>query len=211
MSKIQHPTGLAGPWPGRRRARRGTWTAFGALVLALGLTACDAPGSGGSAAPGGQNVASLPQPSSTGPGGGSPSADPDPGRPQLRLDTSPEEKQQFLQAFYQCLAQHGFPMSPHHPPGYTGVPLTNNDSYAENPAAYNACRSKQPLEPVETDPDKNPHFQDDLRAEINCDNAHGLKTEVSPDGRFPSFNEPMPSNWGDISQQCLMETFGAHK
>ncbi|MEV4616700.1 hypothetical protein AB0K43_29520 [Kitasatospora sp. NPDC049258] len=205
MPKIDSSTDRARP--GRRPVRCAVAAATAVGALLCGLTACGSSSDAGSPATvagGGQGVASLPQPSGAVPtaGAGSPaaSAGADAGRPQLRLDSTPEESQQLYQAFYSCLAQHGFPT-------YNNKPI---DPLTKHPEAYDACRSKEPLEPPETDPAKNPHYQDNLRTEIACENAKGLRTSVSPDGLFPSFDEPMPGNWGDVAATCHKEAFGAH-
>ncbi|MEU5343924.1 MULTISPECIES: hypothetical protein [unclassified Streptomyces] len=169
------------------------FTSVGSTALVL-LTACG-DGGGGDADKGGRDgVASIDSPAA---GGGSPrskSADPDAGRPQLRLDSTREEEMRLYDAWAACMKENG---------------AEKKENNAINEAALKACRSKQPLDPPELDPAKNPEYRDDTRTMVRCMNKHGIKSVLTEDGwgldDGDSLNHP---DYQEISDACEMKAFG---
>jgi hypothetical protein len=106
------------------------------------------------------------------------SADSDAGRPQLRLDTSDAERTRLNGIYLDCLRDHGVPggYKPGSKQWFPGGGAT------QNAAAYRACLGKEPLQPPELDPARNPHYLDDFRTYIRCLNDGGLKVKGLADG-----------------------------
>ena len=186
-----------------------------AASLAL-LVACGGSGGGHSDGKGGtsDHVASIGTPS-TGSGGGSsakPSASSsDTGRPQLRMDTSPAEALRLDAAFYACLHDHGVPSG--HKPGSGNMwfPGGGSDKY---PAQYKACQSKQPLQPPEEDPAKNPNYADDFRADIKCLNDGGLGVHALSTLGDWTFNSSTPTmseaQMYKLQRKCELQSYKMH-
>ncbi|MET7487259.1 hypothetical protein [Streptomyces sp. NPDC005538] len=122
-------------------------------------------------------VASINDPSGSG-ASAKASADTDSGRPQLRVDTSDEEATRLFAVWTACLHDKGVPGA--HKPGAGNTWFIDGPA-TKYPAQYKACLSKQPLQPPEEDPDKNPHYVDDFRAWVKCMNDKGMKVHMIPD------------------------------
>jgi hypothetical protein len=180
----------------------------GAAVVAalLALAAC---GGGNDAA--NPQVASLPTTSASG------AAVPPPatssvavGRPQERLDDTPERHEALIDAWDACLAAHGATY------GGTGVAGGRSLKEPIPTAAKNACTDKLPIGPPELDPSQNLHYRDDMVAEISCLRAHGDKvhltsdTSVYPNGLGWTYddNATTPANEGQIEDACQLAAFG---
>jgi hypothetical protein len=137
-------------------------------------------------------------------------ADPDSGRPQLRLDGSEEEHRKLNNAWASCLQDHGVKTYTKGSAGAEWIfPGVNASDF---PASAKVCASKQPLQPVETDPKKNPHYADDFREWIRCMNSKGLKVVGLPDNagwNYASTNQP--ANSDEIESSCQLEAFSAKK
>ena len=183
-----------------------------AASLAL-LVACGGSGGGQSDGKGGtsDHVASIGTPS-TGSGGGSsakPSASSsDAGRPQLRLDTSDAEVLRLTEVYFDCLHDHGLPSG--HKPGDGDAWFPNGGGPTKYPAIYRACQSKQPLQPPEEDPAKNPHYADDFRAFVACMNDHGLKIRpLSHLGDYDFVGTPRFSQAQEdgITRTCTLKAY----
>lgn len=183
--------------PGRH-ARRAASLCGGAAALAV-LTAC----SGGAGT--GERVASAPPASgasSTAASGGGTAGS---GRPQLRLDTSDEERTRLLNIWSACMHEHGVAYQSVVKDGFH-VP---NNSDLDFATASAACLSKSPLDPPELSPDTNPHYMDDFRAEIACLRAHGLNVKPFPEGGGYSFPDGWaPPNEAQVEHTCKMKAFG---
>lgn len=180
--------------------RRARWAAplCTAAALAL-LTACSGGGTGA-------RVASAPPVSSgapataTGSGGAA-----DSGRPQLRLDTSDEEKIRLNNIWSACMHEHGVSYQSVVKDGFR-VPDDTDPDFATGKAA---CLSKSPLDPPELSPQTNPHYMDDFRAEIACMRAHGVNVEPMPDGSGYTFPDGWaPPNEPQLERSCQLEAFG---
>ncbi|MFI6434340.1 hypothetical protein [Streptomyces sp. NPDC050759] len=146
--------------------RAAVFTSVGTVGLVV-LTACGGGGTGGDADKDLQGeVASLTTPAAGG-GSASPSADPDAGRPQIRLDSTQDEINRLFEAWTACLEEHGAEKKYKTDPNSPGV---------------KACKGKEPLDPPELDPAKNPDYDDDVRIMVKCMNEHGIKSVVMEEG-----------------------------
>ncbi|WP_406114967.1 hypothetical protein [Streptomyces sp. NBC_01014] len=144
------------------------------------------------------------------------------GRPQLRLDTSPEEAQRLDDTYNACLQAHGVPMNIKRAAlagAKQAAPLQNPDPTKAHQAAYDACEIKLPLRPPETRPETNAHFADDYRAYVKCLQKRGMRihmvpdTSVSPDGLSWRYDDSSGETLSDAEQtkadrDCMTEAFG---
>ncbi|WP_188280090.1 hypothetical protein [Streptomyces sp. CBMA29] len=184
-----------------RTPRAALIACLGAASLAV-LTGCGGGGGGGggggSDTGGKSDVASIGSPSANGGSGGSSagkSANPDAGRPQIRLDSTQNEINRMYDAWLACMTENGAPKD---------KTLNKPDS-----PWIVKCQGKQPLDPPEFDPAKNPHFMDDTRAMVQCMNKHGIKSVVTQEGwglvdgasmSVPGFEQ--------VQNTCQVEAFG---
>ncbi|KUO09787.1 hypothetical protein AQJ58_22280 [Streptomyces sp. DSM 15324] len=184
-----------------RRAARGALLIAAAATAIAVLTACGgSAGTDDGGKAGGGDVASLP---SSGTAGGSATAttDPDAGRPQIRLDSSQDDRNRMMAAWEACLKEKGGP----------NALLEYKKKDGKTPAGT-ACHSKLPLDPPELDPAKNPHYNDDVRVMIQCMNSKGIKTEAAPNGG-PGWALVHGSDMGlptyePAERACLPKAFG---
>ncbi|AWS40765.1 hypothetical protein DKM19_04760 [Streptosporangium sp. 'caverna'] len=188
-----------------------------ALAGSCLLTACGGADSGGSAAAKDDGVASIVGESpgeAAGSGSGTANAGSpkkpaaDAKRPQLRLDSSPEEITKYRQAYATCLKNHGMPAKTNSAPSAAALKAAE--------ASTKACEDKVPLQPPEMDPKKNPHYADDVRAQVKCMKGYGFKVRVVP----ATGSDPNAVSWtydsipGDgvdiekIQDECRVKAFG---
>ncbi|MFJ6727440.1 hypothetical protein ACIQPQ_21310 [Streptomyces sp. NPDC091281] len=180
--------------------------AVGAFSLAL-LTGCGG-GKDGAATGSDPDVASLSSaPANTsGSAGGTASDTGGSGRPQLRLDSSQEEKVKLSNAFNACLEKNGFHRFQKIIKDGFRVPNTEDPTYT--PAA-NKCENLMPLPPPELDPKTNPHYMDDYRKEIACLHRHHYMVIPLADGGGWDLPEgPIPPNARELEKRCELEGFG---
>ncbi|MEW2401192.1 hypothetical protein [Streptomyces sp. NPDC046862] len=176
--------------------RAAVFASVGAAGL-LVLTACGGVGGSDDAGKGSEGeVASITTPAAKG-GSASASADPDAGRPQIRLDSTNEEVNRMYDAWIACLKEHGVEEK---------YKVTPNDPRVK------ACDGKRPLDPPELDPAKNPDYADDTRAMVKCMNEHGIKSVVV-DGQWglengDSINAP---HYNEFVIDCQVKAFGGDK
>jgi hypothetical protein len=198
-------------------------------ALPLALTAC------GGGDEGGEDVASVESDSPAADG----NADKDQGkdedadkdkdkddvtgkRPQLRLDTSEEERARLTDAYNACLEAQGVPMN-HERAQAAGAeqapPVQDPAVTKKHKAAYDACLVKLPLQPPETEPDTNPDYADDYRAYVKCLNKKGMRVHmvpdrsVHPDGLAWRYDDGAQPQLSDAEQTkaestCNQEAFG---
>jgi hypothetical protein len=172
------------------------FTAVGATALVV-LTACgggDAGGGGDADNSGQGDIASITSPAAGGGSAQPTTADSDAGRPQIRLDSTQEEVNRMYDAWSACLEENG---------------AQHGGKTREDAPAVKACTSKEPLDPPELDPAKNPDYSDDVRLMIKCMNGHGIKS-VATDGGWgledgASMNAP---NFNEILTDCQVRAFG---
>lgn len=152
---------------------------------------------------------------SKGSGGSSGSAD-DKGRPQMRLDDSEERRDALIHAWDVCLVEHGA----HWTTKQAGVAGSKTIADPVPPEASAACKNKLPLGPPELDPSLNPHYRDDMLAQIACMRGHGIKvhltkdTSVDPHGLGWTYDEGLsmvPANAYSVEKSCQLEAFGGKK
>jgi hypothetical protein len=200
--------------------------AAGLALVALPTVGCGGPGGG---TPNAQDVASLVTASATaedqvgsaaataagsgGGGGGSKAADPDvgaDGRPQLRLDDSDEDINRKQRPYLLCMQENGHLMNKRG----GGLSLDSQDDSPTAKKAAKACAGKLWRIPPEEDPERNPHFADDFRAQIKCLNTNGVPVKAIDDEG--SYNYDGDSNKtaeqkAKIEQDCRMQAFGGKK
>ncbi|WP_253209285.1 hypothetical protein [Streptomyces niphimycinicus] len=190
-------------------------------ALSLALTACG----GGSGVKTDKGVDSI---ESEAPAAGG-KADPDhregkkdvtADRPQLRMDSSQEERDRLGDAYNACLEAHGVPMN-HERAKLAGAkqasPVQDPAVVKKHQAGYDACLVKLPRQPPETEPETNPHFADDYRAYVKCLNKHGMRvhmvpdTSVSPDGlawRYDDGKQQISeAEQTKVDRACELEAF----
>jgi hypothetical protein len=193
--------------PARNRRSR---TVELAAVCAVAISVLS--GCGGGSADGGKpgaDVASISGPSASAESA-KPSAASDSGRPQLRLDSSKEEERRLNNAWASCLKDHGVKTyTKNTPDGDWTFP---DMDVSDIPASAKVCASKQPLQPAETDPKRNPHYADDFHDWIKCMNSKGLKVVALPDNEGWNYaSNTLPSNSDEIENDCRLKAFGAKK
>ncbi|MFJ9007913.1 hypothetical protein [Streptomyces canus] len=128
-------------------------------------------------------------------------------RPQLRLDSTDEERDRYWHVYASCLKDHGHRMNTVRGPD--SVDDTDNSPTAK--AAEKACAGRLPLQPPELDRDHNPDYDDDFRAYVKCLNREGLKVSALPDNSGWTYNGSSalsPSQQTKVDKSCTMEAFG---
>jgi hypothetical protein len=174
-------------------------------------------------------VASLP--AATSAGSGEPAATtapgkPTTGRPQMRLDDSPEQRDALIRAWDACLVKNGARYTPDRGrgaaagaaagPGQTAV-VVRTVAEPIPKAAKAACTDKLPLGPPEQDPNLNPHYRDDSLANVKCLRQNGIKvhlvndTSVDPNGLSWTYDDSagtLPANEDKIEHDCELAAFG---
>jgi hypothetical protein len=130
------------------------------------------------------------------------------GRPQLRLDTSDEERRRLYLAYDDCLVGHGVKVLVTMPGPDGGRRL---DDSGEPKSAYLACTGKLPLPPRELDEDSNPNFAAQWNDHVRCLREHGFKVHVTKPGEwtFDTDHGGSPPDADRIEQDCVLEAFGA--
>ncbi|MEU1185243.1 hypothetical protein ABZ464_48085 [Streptomyces sp. NPDC005820] len=170
--------------------------AVGVACLVV-LTACGGGGGNDDADKSGKGeVASLDSPAAGG-GSASASADPDADRPQIRLDSTNEEVNRMYDAWLACLKEHG---------------AAEKYKRKPNDPSVLACKGKEPLDPPELDPAKNPDYADDTRAMVKCMKGHGIKAMVV-NGQWgletgDEINRPY---YNEYVIDCQVKAFGGDK
>jgi hypothetical protein len=124
-------------------------------------------------------------------------------RPQLRLDTSDEERKRLDTAYDDCLVGHGVKV-------LIASPERRIDASGEPKAAYVACAAKLPLQPKELDPDVNPKFPEQWQDNVRCLRKHGLKVHVTQPGEW-TYDDDFQhvADQDKIEKDCILEAFGA--
>jgi hypothetical protein len=138
------------------------------------------------------------------------------GRPQERLDDTPEQHEALIHAWDVCLLANGATTE-----GATGVAGDRTPIKEPIPKqATNACMSKEPLGPPELDPNLNPNYRQDWLDEISCLRSHGemvhLTQDTSVDANGLSFTfddnaPPLPANEAQLENSCELAAFSGKK
>ena len=194
------------------------------MVACAALALLSACGSEKAAAP---QVASLPG-SSAATAPGSPTSAPvdQAKRPQLRLDSSDEERDTLWGLYNVCLKEHGHKMLTGRGDAHAGAagpdgevgpdsPDMNDDSTASKKAEAE-CAEKLPLQPPEMSADTNPHYADDYRDYVSCLNAHDVAVHATdPLGSGWTYNDGVTQKLDETQQRkvdhdCLLAEFTGH-
>ena len=125
---------------------------------------------------------------------------------QQRLDDSTQKIGALIRAYNNCLHDAGA--------GGTWIPQLNywkvdvGDPTKVTPAQLKQCESKRLLPPVELDPKKNPHYDEDKKADAQCIRDHGVR--MTSDDPLDGFVvDPSPESY-KIVNDCLVQAFGQH-
>ncbi|MFJ6568971.1 hypothetical protein ACIQNU_16245 [Streptomyces sp. NPDC091292] len=192
----------ARPGHGRRaRAARAALAASVGAALLTVVTACggggggtDKSGQGESGGGGGDGIASITSPAARDGSAPRASADPDAGRPRIRLDSTQEEINRLYEAWTACLKENG---------------AGDKNKTSPDSPGVKACAKKQPLDPPELDPARNPEYADDVRTMVTCMNEHGVKSVVMEEGwgleDGASMNAP---GYHETLTTCQVKAFG---
>lgn len=121
----------------------------------------------------------------------------DAGRPQLRMDTSDEERQALYDRFWQCLKDHGIPM------GEKNGHLAPKEGTVDHPD----CASKRPLIAPELDEKRNPHYKDQFHAYVKCLRDHGVMVHEVPDGWTYDQDYNSRPDESKIDKTCERDSF----
>jgi hypothetical protein len=128
-------------------------------------------------------------------------AAPPAGRPVERLDMNQAERDALHRDYMQCLKQAGVPLG-RNDKGQLEFNTDEGKMKSQDPAVLKACSMKEPLRPLEMDPDRNPYYEEDRLASIKCQIAHGIKWEKSPNGKYDGL-PPDPSGNPALEQAQL--------
>jgi len=181
-NRTHHRTHRA--WPALSGLPRPALLTTVAAAALIALTACGSSDSGGGdAGKGGTSddgVASIASPAAGG-GSAKASADPDAGRPQIRLDTTQEEVYRMHEVWVACVEQkvgrdNSDPKGGSNP---LWLKIKSNPADPNGPAKV--CLSKLPLDPPELSPATNPKYADGVPVMVKCMNDHGIRS-VTTDG-----------------------------
>ena len=138
----------------------------------------------------------------------SPSADPDGQRPQLRVDSSEEDRIRLNNIWTSCLRDQGVPT---YQKGKWLFPGNDKDDFK---AEFKTCQSKQPRQPASEDPARNPHYAKDNRNWIKCINRDSpvIKIRETPDGwtyvKDYGANDAREAAFERTVRACELEAFG---
>lgn len=160
-------------------------TAFSvcALLAATVLTACGAgDGDGAKAAKDGVSTLETGSPAPGGESGASASSKTDSRRPQLRMDSSEEERDKLLNAYNACLQAHGVPMNTKRAEmagAKQAWPMQGEEITKKYKPAFDACLVKLPLQPPELDSAVNPHYTDQYRNFVKCLKGKGAHIHMT--------------------------------
>ncbi|WP_431952685.1 hypothetical protein [Actinacidiphila sp. bgisy167] len=208
--------------PGAAPTLRAIVLTTASLASLAALTACGGPASE-PARGADRQVASLPPSTDRPPGQGAPSdrAAGDSGRPQLRLDDSPERRNRLIAAWDKCLLEHGAKTG-----GTGAAPPPGAEPGGEEPVfvadpiperAKNACADKLPIGPPEQDPALNPHYREDWQKDVSCLRSNGIMvhltrdTSLNPNGLGWTYDDDYVDTRQDtssIEQDCERKAFG---
>lgn len=155
----------------------------------------------------------------TGTPGDAPTSADRPGeRPQFRLDDTDERRAALVNAYSQCLIDHGASKGVGRQAGPgpasggaagTGTPLI----VVADPvpaAASAACADKLPLMPPEVEAATNPNFHAQSQAYVACMRGRGLWVQLLDnqdlDWTYVA-DHPVPADSGQIEHECLLKAF----
>ncbi|MFD9812112.1 hypothetical protein [Streptomyces sp. NPDC059080] len=190
-----------------------------ALLAATVLTACGADGDGAKAAKDGVSTLESGSPSAAGKSGSSEASKTDSRRPQLRMDSSDEERDRLGDAYNACLQAHGVPMNTKRAAlagAKQAAPLYGMEKETKYKSAFDACLVKRPLQPPELDSDVNPHYTDQYRNYVKCLNDKGMRIHMLQDDHGVAigwtYNDSNGNSLSDAEQTkaddtCTKESF----
>lgn len=177
------------------------------VALVVLLTGCSGGGSESDAGAGVSSIAG--QATHTPPS----QAGADARRPQLRVDTTEAEKARLLTVWGKCLKGQGVPT--YEKDG--GKLVLTEAKPSEYAAQFAACADKEPVYPAALDPQRNPHYADDMREWVACTNEKSptLKVVQTDDGPRPAddaaynnASDEAQKQFAKVQQNCQYEAFG---
>jgi hypothetical protein len=189
------------------------WRHLAIATLTTGLLTLAACGGSADSAP--AQVAALPSSTSSS-ASQAPTTAVTAGRPQERLDDTPQQHEALIHAWDVCLLANGATTE-----GATGVRGDKTSIKEPIPKqAIDACIGKEPLGPPELDPSQNPNYRQDMLDEISCLRSHGIMVHLTQDtsvyanGLSWTFDDnapPLPANQGQIEDTCQQTAFADKK
>ncbi|MFF9479449.1 hypothetical protein [Streptomyces sp. NPDC014733] len=186
-----------------------------ALLAATVLTACG----GAEAAKDGVSTLETGSPSAAGKSGSSTASKTDSRRPQLRMDSTEEERNKLDDAYNACLQAHGVPMNTKRAAlagAKQAAPFYGEEKEAKYKPAFDACLAKKPLPPPELDSAVNPHYTDQYRTYVKCLNGKGMNVHMLQNDHGTAvgwtYNDSKGSALSDAEQTkvddaCTKESF----
>jgi hypothetical protein len=124
---------------------------------------------------------------------------------QERLDDTPQRQNEILQAYENCLHDHGAPGV--WLPQLRSWKVSFEDSSQVTAAELQSCASKKPIPAPELDPTKNPRYAQDVQADAQCARDHGISITIGADGWWMP-TDPNQSGIDTVARQCLIQAFG---
>jgi hypothetical protein len=139
------------------------------------------------------------------------------GRPQFRLDDTDARRTALVNAYSQCLIDHGATRLTGReesapqivPAGGDGVPFIRVGDPVPA-AAKAACANRLPLMPPQVEAATNPRFHEQSLDYVACLRKHGEWVELLNDHDLDwtyAEGHPVPDDNATIEQDCLMEAF----
>lgn len=138
------------------------------------------------------------------------------GRPQFRLDDTEDRRTALINAYSQCLLDHGAKPGGRNVPGAQPVPGGSGGKpfiQVADPvpdAAKSACADKLPLMPPQTEASTNPDFHAQSLAYVACLKSHGEWVQLLNDHNLDwtyVAGHPVPEDNATFEQSCLVEAF----
>ncbi|MCP2264369.1 hypothetical protein ACFQHV_23895 [Promicromonospora thailandica] len=144
------------------------------------------------------------------------------GRPQLRMDDSPEREAALWTTYDQCLLDNGAQVNDGRQAGVAAATGGREAIVVLQPVpeeATTACADLLPLQPPELDPDINPDYHDDFVAWVTCMQEKGMPVHLTKDSGDPTLpswtyddsDVVLPDDADVIEEDCMLAAFGGDR